>query len=141
MEVSTTAGLQCRRPALIAWAPDEQTPPDETSSQRKKVRTIKNGQGAEREMTYCRIFDTNTLGYSSLFFFSSFSFLSAHLFTSRTQSRQPQWHQGRPWELAWAGGRRLLVHIYIGARRSVRTYVCLMGSELVHLRLHRPSLF
>lgn len=92
-------------------------------------------------MTYCRIFDTNTLGYSSLFFFSSFSFLSAHLFTSRTQSRQPQWHQGRPWELAWAGERRLLVHIYIGARRSVRTYVCLMGSELVHLQLHRPSLF
>ena len=51
---------------------------------RKRKKKVNGPKEAEREMTYCRIFDTNTLGYS---------FSLALVFTSRTQSRQPQWHK------------------------------------------------
>lgn len=100
---------------------------------RKKKKSKRTRGEAEREMTYCRIFDTNTLGYS--FFFSSRLHFKNPIKTTPVAGKE-----NGPWELAWP--KRLVVcTVFIQTRKKERrrryartTYVCLMGSELVHLR-------
>ena len=137
LEVSTTAGLAVSSSGFNCMASAECTSvrwDSGTTIREKEKKKSKRTRGeAEREMTYCRIFDTNTLGYS--FFFSSRLHFKNPIKTTPVAGKE-----NGPWELAWP--KRLVVcTVFIQTRKKERrrryartTYVCLMGSELVHLR-------
>lgn len=137
LEVSTTAGLAVSSSGFNCMASAECTSvrwdSGTTTIREKEKKKVNGPKEAEREMTYCRIFDTNTLGYS--FFFSSRLHFKNPIKTTPVAGKE-----NGPWELAWP--KRLVVcTVFIQTRKKERrrryartTYVCLMGSELVHLR-------